>query len=98
MLLWFCETKVTKKAESLSWFSAFFYAPQKNFTNYLEKENSFCIFVVKLRILFPFHDYKFEGSRILFPFHDYKFEGSRLKADGHSPLAVRLDGFRHPTG
>ena len=84
MLLWFCETKVTKKAESLSWFSAFFYAPQKNFTNYLEKENSFCIFVVKLRILFPFHDYKFEGSR--------------LKADGHSPLAVRLDGFRHPTG
>jgi hypothetical protein len=29
MLLWFCETKVTKKAESLSWFSAFFYAPPK---------------------------------------------------------------------
>ena len=84
MLLWFCETKVTKKAESLSWFSAFFYAPPKNFTNYLEKENSFCIFVVKLRILFPFHDYKFEGSR--------------LKADDRPTLAVRLDGFRHPTG
>jgi hypothetical protein len=36
--------------------------------------------------------------RILFPFHDYKFEGSRLKADDRPTLAVRLDGFRHPTG
>ena len=61
-----------------------FYAPPKNFTNYLEKENSFCIFVVKFRILLPFHYYKFEGSR--------------LKADGHPPLAVQLDGFSHPTG
>ena len=33
---------------------------------------SFCIFVVKFRILFPFHDYKFEGRR--------------LKADGRPPL------------
>ena len=47
-------------------------------------ENSFCIFVVKFRILFPFHDYKFEGRR--------------LKADGRPPLAVRLDGFSHPAG
>ncbi len=44
----------------------------------------FCIFVVKFRILFPFHDYKFEGRR--------------LKADGRPPLAVRLDGFSHPAG
>ena len=31
---------------------------QKNFTNYLEKENLFCIFVVKL----PFHYNKFESN------------------------------------
>ena len=52
--------------------------------NYLETENSFCIFVVKFRILLPFHYYKFEGRR--------------LKADGRPPLAVRLDGFSHSAG
>ena len=52
--------------------------------NYLEKEIFFRIFVVKLRVLFSFHYYKFEGRR--------------LKADGRPPLAVRLDGFSHPTG
>ena len=52
--------------------------------NYLETENSFCIFVVKFRILFPFHDYKFEGRR--------------LKANGRPTLAVRLDGFSHSAG
>ena len=44
MLLWFCgKTKVTKKI----------------YANYLEKENFFRIFVVKLRVLFSFHYYKF---------------------------------------
>ena len=35
------------------------YLPYKKkiITYYLEKENFFCIFVVKLRILFPFHYY-----------------------------------------
>ena len=50
----------------------FFIYFKKFFTNYLEKEHYFCIFVVKLRVLFPFHDYKFEGRR--------------LKANGCSPL------------
>jgi hypothetical protein len=58
--------------------------PKKIFTNYLEKESFFCIFAVKLRVLFPFHYYKFEGRQ--------------LKADGRPPLAVRLDGYSHPTG
>ena len=61
-----------------------FYATTKIFTNYLEIEIIFCIFVVKLRILLPFHYYKFEGSR--------------LKSSGRPPLAVQLDGFSHPTG
>ena len=58
-----------------------FYATTKKLH---ELFGTFCIFVVKFRILFPFHDYKFEGRR--------------LKADGRPPLAVRLDGFSHPAG
>ena len=36
--------------------------PQKNYTYYLEKEIYFCIFVVKYRILLPFHYNKFESN------------------------------------
>ena len=64
MLLSFCgETKVTKRTEKHARDSAYFFiVPQKNFTNYLEKENSFCIFVVTFRIPFPFHYNKFESN------------------------------------
>ncbi len=64
MLLSFCgETKVTKRTEKHARDSAYFFiVPQKIFTNYLEKENCFCIFVVKLRILLPFHYNKFESN------------------------------------
>ncbi len=79
MLLSFCgETKVTKRTEKHARDSAYFFiVPKKIFTNYLEKENCFCIFVVKLRILLPFHYNKFSPfaadsssrlSRLLFPF------------------------------
>ena len=47
-------------------------APIKFFIVRLVNRLAFCIFVVKFRILFPFHDYKFEGRR--------------LKADGRPPL------------
>ena len=64
MLLSFCgETKVTKRTEKHARDSAYFFiVPKKIFTNYLEKENCFCIFVVKLRILLPFHYNKFESN------------------------------------
>ena len=64
MVLWFCGvTKIAKKAENHVRDSAYFFiVPQKIFTNYLEKENCFCIFVVKLRILLPFHYNKFESN------------------------------------
>ena len=64
MLLSFCgETKVTKRTEKHARDSAYFFiVPKKIFTNYLEKENCFCIFVVKFRILLPFHYNKFESN------------------------------------
>ena len=40
----------------------FFMLPKKNYTYYLEKEIYFCIFVVKFRILLPFHYNKFESN------------------------------------